>query len=142
MSRRVVSVVVDDAIRDAIEFGSCLLGNHPAPPGSSADLKRNALQALFASILKVYRNPPPVRISHVPLNEQTTEFPSSEHDEIWRTRDGRQIRVCDMDDDHVRSTLNMLLRNRRRRAELKRELKAIERWTDETMEDEKKWGSS
>jgi hypothetical protein len=64
----------------------------------------------------------------------------NEYTETWRTRDGRVVRVCDMTEDHVRATLNMILRNRRRRMELKRDLKALEAWIDESLSDEAKWG--
>lgn len=34
-------------------------------------------------------------------------------DEIWVTRDGRKIAVCDMGENHVRNALRMLIRNHR-----------------------------
>lgn len=61
--------------------------------------------------------------------------------EEWKCKDGRVLRVCDMSDDHVRNILNMILRKRRQRQELKRDLKALQEWSDEFMEDDKTWGS-
>lgn len=34
-------------------------------------------------------------------------------DEIWTTRDGRNVAVGDMDENHVRNALRMVLRRRR-----------------------------
>lgn len=39
------------------------------------------------------------------------------HDEVWTTRDGRRIEVQDLDADHVRNILRMLLRAQRLRRE-------------------------
>lgn len=64
------------------------------------------------------------------------------YDETWRTQDGRAIRVMDMEEDHVRAVLNMILRNRRKRLELKRALKAIDVWAEESLSDDAKWGHS
>lgn len=64
------------------------------------------------------------------------------YDEVWRTQDGRELRVCDMSDDHVRATLNMLLRNRRKRRELKLALKQLSVWQDGIEADDAKWGKS
>lgn len=49
-------------------------------------------------------------------------------DEIWTMRDGTKIAVGDMDEDHVRNTLRMIMRQRR----LKREAK-LASILDETM---------
>lgn len=38
-------------------------------------------------------------------------------DEVWTTRDGREIAVGDMDESHLRSTLRIILRNARKRKE-------------------------
>lgn len=38
-------------------------------------------------------------------------------DDIWTTRDGREIAVGDMDEDHVRNALRMVLRRRREKRE-------------------------
>ena len=46
-------------------------------------------------------------------------------DEVWTTGNGRRIRVGDMDEQHVRNTLRMILRNRRKRAAKLAELKAL-----------------
>jgi hypothetical protein len=35
-------------------------------------------------------------------------------DEVWVTRDGRRMLVGDMGENHVRNTLRMILRNRRK----------------------------
>lgn len=64
------------------------------------------------------------------------------YEEVWRTQDGREIRVMDMDADHVRAVLNMILRNRRERKQLKRELKMLSVWHDVLLHDEAKWGRS
>ncbi len=37
--------------------------------------------------------------------------------EIWKTQDGREIKVSEMTEDHVRAVLNMLLRKKRLREE-------------------------
>jgi len=39
-------------------------------------------------------------------------------DEIWECKDGRRIPVSEMSEDHVRSTLRMIIRTRRRKEEL------------------------
>ena len=36
------------------------------------------------------------------------------HDEVWNCRDGRKIPVGEMDIDHVRNVLRMLIRSKRR----------------------------
>lgn len=36
------------------------------------------------------------------------------HDEVWNCRDGRKIPVADMDVDHMRNVLRMLIRSKRR----------------------------
>ncbi len=36
------------------------------------------------------------------------------HDEIWHCRDGRRIPVGDMDVDHLRNALRMMIRSKRR----------------------------
>lgn len=42
-------------------------------------------------------------------------------EEFWTTKDGRRLAVGEMEEDHVRSVLRMILRNRRRlRAEIAR----------------------
>jgi hypothetical protein len=38
-------------------------------------------------------------------------------DELWTTRDGTQIAVGDMDEDHVRNALRMILRKWREQAQ-------------------------
>tara|TARA_Y100000588_G_scaffold170332_2_gene184178 strand:+ start:6150 stop:6329 length:180 start_codon:yes stop_codon:yes gene_type:complete len=35
------------------------------------------------------------------------------YDEVWVTEDGRELKVSEMEEDHVRAALNMLLRNQR-----------------------------
>ena len=35
------------------------------------------------------------------------------YDEVWITEDGRELKVSEMEEDHVRAALNMLLRNQR-----------------------------
>ena len=36
------------------------------------------------------------------------------HDEIWHCRDGRRIPVGEMDADHLRNALRMMIRSKRR----------------------------
>jgi hypothetical protein len=36
-----------------------------------------------------------------------------DNDEVWTTRDGRKIKVGDMDVTHLRNTLRLILRHRR-----------------------------
>lgn len=45
-----------------------------------------------------------------------------EDDEVWTTRDGRELRVGEMTEDHVRNALRMILRNQRRRHRQRLEL--------------------
>lgn len=71
------------------------------------------------------------------MTEAAKKYP-----ERWRTRDGRKIAVSDMDEDHVRATLNMLIRNRRVRAMLKRDLQALEQWIDGSINDDTRYGKS
>lgn len=40
------------------------------------------------------------------------------HDEVWVTRDGRQLLVGKMTEEHAKNALRMILRKRRRRREL------------------------
>jgi hypothetical protein len=35
-------------------------------------------------------------------------------DEIWKTKDGREIKVGDMHEDHVRNALRLVIRTRRK----------------------------
>jgi len=67
----------------------------------------------------------------------TKKFP-----EEWMTLDGRRIAVSDMDEDHVRAVLNMILKRRRLRARLRLELKALDEWAEECINDDAKWGKS
>lgn len=83
-------------------------------------------------------------------------------DEIWTTRDGRKIAVGDMDEQHVRNTLRMILRNRRRMQERVEKRPALlhlvrlllgsdkratlseqfERELEESLMEDRKWGDS
>ena len=59
------------------------------------------------------------------MNTTTTqvEFP-----ELWTTRDGRKLRVSDMEEHHVRAALNMVIRRariREKRLRLLREIRTI-----------------
>ena len=38
---------------------------------------------------------------------------SYQQTELWTMKDKTQIRVCDMSEEHVRNTLNMILKHRR-----------------------------
>ena len=84
-------------------------------------------------------------------------------DEVWTTRDGRKLKVGDMEESHVRNTLRMLIRRGRKRNEKIAELKVIfeqmqselrryrardqmtmepDDWPDAWFDDEdRKWGS-
>lgn len=68
--------------------------------------------------------------------------PKDDYTEVWKCADGRRIRVCDMTEDHARAALNMILRNRRRRVELIRDLQDVEKWAQEVFDDDAKWGKS
>lgn len=83
-----------------------------------------------------------VTVSEIDEAEVLSMSKSKEYDELWRTQDGRVLRVCDMTDDHVRATLNMLLENRRKRRALKKDLKKLEDWIEESLSDDAKWGNS
>lgn len=50
-----------------------------------------------------------------------------QHDEQWMTRDGQVLYVNQMDPDHVRNTLRMILRKRRFKAE-KAKAPVVVRW--------------
>lgn len=54
--------------------------------------------------------------------------------EVWKTQDSREIKVCDMSEQHVRAVLNMLLRNKRLRDE-----ESLQAYYDMQGEDAK-WG--
>ena len=45
--------------------------------------------------------------------------PPPDNEEIWTTQDGRKIPVGEMDIDHLRNTLRMLIRKGRERAQRK-----------------------
>ena len=45
-------------------------------------------------------------------------------DEVWTTKDGRELKVGDMNEHHVKNALRMVIRRERRRATLR--LKLIE----------------
>lgn len=48
-------------------------------------------------------------------------------DEIWTTKDGRKLKVSEMTDQHVRNTLNMILRTQREAlAKLERSLRRLQ----------------
>ena len=68
---------------------------------------------------------------------------TEQNTEVWTKRNGEKIRVCDMDEDHVRAALNMVIRRSRRRQEiaalkarLEAEVLALDDW-----DDDRKWGS-
>jgi hypothetical protein len=74
-------------------------------------------------------------------------------DEVWVTADGRRLKVGQMDEQHVRNTLRLVLKNRRlereaqsiknRRAILRDALRAVvEKHAEECIGEDRKWGSS
>lgn len=65
-----------------------------------------------------------------------------EYAEVWITRDGRRLRVDEMTEDHVRATLNMILRARRKARKLTKSLQRLNRWIEEADSDNGKWGRS
>lgn len=75
--------------------------------------------------------------------EENVEFP-----EIWTTRDGRKLRVSDMDEHHVRAALNMVLRRTRNRlAKLRlqlhlKEVMSMAEKHDINLFDDDNWGDS
>jgi hypothetical protein len=62
-------------------------------------------------------------------------------DEIWECKDGRSIAVGDMSEAHVRNTLRMILRARRRKEEIIREALA-KALAPLSGDEEAKWGHS
>ena len=62
-------------------------------------------------------------------------------DEIWTTRDGRKIAVGDMSEDHVRESLRMILRQKRRRHRIEARMKNLMQDIHYLVEaDGRKWG--
>jgi hypothetical protein len=61
-----------------------------------------------------------------------------EGDEIWTCQDGRILYVSEMSEEHVRATLNMILRQRRIKQRLKHELMSL---MEIAMSDEPCWDS-
>lgn len=55
-------------------------------------------------------------------------------DEVWTTRDGREIAVGDMEEQHVRNVLRMILRKRRERRERQAEDPQLEPTIGEAQE--------
>lgn len=64
------------------------------------------------------------------------------YEEVWTCQDGRMLKVDEMTEDHVRATLNMILRNRRQRKALKRDLRRLKDDLRDIDEDDAKWGRS
>lgn len=66
-------------------------------------------------------------------------------EEVWVTKDGRHMLVGDMDEEHLRNTLRMLIRTHRRRLQLRKEMAAIDEHLQQELEEalgeDKKWGS-
>lgn len=62
------------------------------------------------------------------------------NDEVWVTQDGRRLPVGEMDEDHVRAVLRMILRQRRRRLALRNALDKLGEQLRNFDEDDAKWG--
>jgi len=66
-------------------------------------------------------------------------------DEVWTCLDGRKLKVSEMDEQHVRNALNMVIRRARRRTArlmLHRELQALAARIDDDIHNDKIWGDS
>ena len=63
-------------------------------------------------------------------------------EEFWTTRDGRRLAVGEMDIDHLRNTLRMILARARARRLLKLRREAAEMAALADLDDDKKWGDS
>jgi len=73
-------------------------------------------------------------------SEAPSEAPPK--DELWIARDGRRLLVGEMDEEHVRNALRMMLRARRRAMQLKAlhtQLEFMRKLADE-IDDDRKWG--
>lgn len=66
-------------------------------------------------------------------------------DETWRTRDGREIPVCDMSEEHAKAALRMILRQRKVARYLRVAAQADERFMESLFADfydDLKWGDN
>lgn len=81
-------------------------------------------------------------VSEIERLRAAPEARERKYTEVWSTRDGRTLLVDHMDEDHVRATLNMILRARRKRIELKAQLVDIQALCDAAIAEDHKWGSS
>lgn len=73
----------------------------------------------------------------MPRQSNSTEAPTPSAppgDEIWTTRDGRRLLVGEMDEQHVRDALRMVLRNARRRRDALAQLDAMRKRLVEVYE--------
>lgn len=56
-------------------------------------------------------------MAFIPDNDVPHYYPHREQpakwQEVWTTKEGEQIKVADMSEEHVRNALNMLLRDNR-----------------------------
>jgi hypothetical protein len=64
-------------------------------------------------------------------------------DEMWIARDGRKLLVGEMDEDHVRNALRMILRARRRAKQLHQLQKSLDffRKLADELDDDRIWGN-
>lgn len=69
-----------------------------------------------------------------------------EEDEIWTTRDGRRLKVGEMEEAHVRDALRLVIRRHRKRmarqARTRAIIEAAERDLDYCITEDMKWGDS
>ncbi len=67
-------------------------------------------------------------------------------DEVWVTKDGRRIEVKDLEEEHCREILRMLIRNarrRRRREALKAQIQEhVENQCWQALHEDRIWGKS
>jgi hypothetical protein len=75
-----------------------LAADYYAQIAKSSGVKRQDVKRV---LLAANYTPPPAKIHH---------------DEEWATADGRRIKVCDMEESHVRNALRMTIRRDRKRA--------------------------
>lgn len=62
-------------------------------------------------------------LPHSPFREGGA--PPREKDEVWTTKDGRRIPICDLTEDHAKQILRMILRRIRRRQAIRAQFRAL-----------------